>query len=181
MRHHMAVFSVLFFLFLPHISLAETNVSLETNTSEEALKIQTISPTFSTTYWQLIKLFDEDIYAENMHRETYMLFSPVLDAHGEFKGATGCNDILGKYNANESQLSFDVDHIAMTRMACPDENIETDFLKALKQTKSWSIKEDKLMFLDANQSAVITFKSQNEKQRTKKAKKKQAKNGIGTL
>ena len=165
MRHPMAVFCVLFFLLLSNISVAESNISLETNASQIALKTQMTNPTFSKTYWQLIKLFDEDIYAENMHRETYILFFPLLNTHGEFKGATGCNDVLGKYNAHNFQLSFDVEHIAMTRLACPDTSIEDEFLKALKQTKSWRIKEDKLMFFDANQSELATFKTQNKNQK----------------
>lgn len=163
MRHKMAVSFVLFPLFFYHTSFAETNLSLETNTSLIRVQKQNISPTFSGTYWQLVELFDGVIDAEKMHRETYMHFSPLLNTHGKFKGGTGCNDLLGKYDAHYFQLSFDVDHIAMTRLACPESNIENDFLEALKQTKAWRIKEDTLLFLDANQSTVARFKAQSKK------------------
>ncbi len=175
MRHPMAVFFIIFPLLFINNIFAEDNNTIDLNQTamlSNSPSTPTITveptPTFSTTYWQLVKLFDEDIYAENMHRETYILFSPLLNTHGEFKGATGCNDVLGKYSAHYFQLSFDVEHIAMTRLACPDTSIEDEFLKALKQTKSWRIKEDKLIFFDANQSALATFKTQNKNQKIKK-------------
>jgi len=163
MQHQMAVFFVLFFLFFSHISFAETNASVDVNTSQSTLQKTSDKPTFTSTYWQLVKLFDDEIDSDVMHRETYLLFSPLEYTHGEFKGATGCNDILGKYKAASSELSFDTEHIAMTRLACPDVSIESEFLQALKESKSWQIHEGYLALLDVNQTRIAEFKAIDKK------------------
>lgn len=162
MRHQMAVSFVLFFFCLSSHSLAENNLSQETNSSYSSVKKPTPIPTFHTTYWKLITLFEVGIAEEKMPREAYMNFSPLIDKQGEFKGGTGCNDLLGKYNADDANLSFNVKRIAMTRLACPESTIEMDFLKALEETKLWRIEEDTLLFMDTNGSKVASFKAHSK-------------------
>lgn len=157
MRRPMALSLLLFLTLFFNFSFAETQVTMEVNTSLPKHKQILPLPTFSETYWQLHTLFDEEIDAEKSPRETYISFSVLKNTKGDFKGATGCNDLLGKYSAFYFQLSFDVSHIAMTRLACPEQDVEHSFLKALEETKAWRIEDAKLIFLDANHTAVATF------------------------
>ena len=163
MRHQMAVSIVLFSLLFFNISFAQNNSSVVINSPRISLQTHSFPPTFSTTYWQLDTLFDEVIDAEKMHRETYLLFSPLENTegnfNGKFTGATGCNDILGKYKARNFKLSFDVEHIAMTRLACLEGSIESEFLEALKKTKAWKIDEGLLKLLDVNKTSIAVFKA----------------------
>ncbi len=74
-------------------------------------------------------------------------------------GRAGCNRFFGAYELNEAQLSFS--GMGATKMACPDMDIETTFFKVLEDTKSFVIKNDKLMLKDDN-NVIAVFKAQKE-------------------
>jgi len=115
--------------------------------------------TFTTTYWKLVDLNEHLIPDTRMKREAHIIFSVLDDGTGKFKGATGCNEMLGKYSGKEDTLSIDTEHIAMTRMACPSIALETDFIALLGKTASWKINAGHLSLKDRNGSTIILFKA----------------------
>jgi len=114
-------------------------------------------PTFYTTHWKLIQVNHKDINASTMHREPHVVFSLLEEGKGTFKGASGCNEMLGKYEGNDNNISIDTKHIAMTRMACPNMHVETQFLDALARSVNWEMNDNNLTLLDINQTAVARF------------------------
>lgn len=115
--------------------------------------------TLSKTYWKLLDLNEHIISPEQMNREAHLVFSVLTEGKGKFKGATGCNEMLGKYMGDKHTLTIDTKHIAMTRMACPHTKLETDFLTLLGKTASWKINAGHLSFKDTNGSTIMLFKA----------------------
>lgn len=146
-------------LFLTFI-LSLTLYANDTNTTH-------ISPeqnlTFATTYWKLIDLNEHTLSPEKMSREAHIIFSDILEGKGKFKGASGCNDMLGKYLSHDNHISIDSKHIAMTRMACPYMEIETQFIDILGRAASWVIKAEHLSLKDENGVPIALFKSVKHK------------------
>jgi heat shock protein HslJ len=119
--------------------------------------------TFSTTYWKLIDLNEHTISVEKMSREAHIVFSTIHEGTGKFNGASGCNDMIGKYVGNDNNISIDTKHIAMTRMACPYMEIETQFINILGKAVSWSINAGHLSLKDINGSSIALFKADKTK------------------
>lgn len=114
---------------------------------------------FTHTYWKLISLFSKEVDSSAMMREAHIVFQTLDNGKGKFKGAAGCNAMLGTYQSTEQNLTIDSKHIAMTRMACPDDDAEMEFLKAMHGTVQWQIKDNYLVFLDSNSSLLAGFKA----------------------
>jgi len=131
------------------------------NNSTRNLSDQNI--TFSTTYWKLIDLNEHTISVEKMSREAHIVFSTIHEGTGKFNGASGCNDMIGKYVGNDHNISIDTKHIAMTRMACPYMEIETHFITILGKAVSWSINAEHLTLKDINGSSIALFKADKTK------------------
>ena len=143
------------FLFLS-LTFLHTVYANENNATANHLAQK---PTFTSTYWKLINLSEHDMLPDEMSREAHLIFFPITDGKGTFKGATGCNDMLGKYAGNENNISIDIKHMAMTRLACPDMQTETQFIKILGHTISWKIHETRLEFIDSNGTSIAMFEA----------------------
>lgn len=115
---------------------------------------------FYETHWKLVHLLSHEINASGLSREAHIIFTPHQEITGNFHGATGCNEMLGKYESPEQNLSIDTKHIAMTRMACPDMGLEMTFLKTLANVMQWEIENHTLFLRDANQSVIATFEAE---------------------
>jgi heat shock protein HslJ len=136
----------------------DINITSDTNTTKNALEI---NHTFNTTYWKLIHLLNKDINASKLSREAHIIFSPLDNGKASFHGASGCNEMLGKYESIEYNITIDK-HIAMTRMACPSMEIEIQFLKVLGKTIVWNIVGNYLELLDSNNSVLARFRASNK-------------------
>jgi len=150
------------FLFFATFSFSNDILDYnDTNQSKNNVTLQMVDQnlSFSNTYWKLITLVDNDINTENMSREVHMIFSILLERKGKFKGASGCNAMLGTYEGSDNNLSIDQKHIAMTRMACPDIKIEAQFIQVLGLTTNWNIVENHLELMDNNQTVLMRFKA----------------------
>ena len=112
---------------------------------------------FTHTYWKLTTLSKENVDSSVMMREAHIIFQTLDKGKGKFKGASGCNAMLGIYQSSEQNLTIDYKHIAMSRMACPKGDVEMDFLKAIQGTVKWQIKGNHLAFIDSNSSVLAEF------------------------
>jgi len=135
------------------LSVLSVSFATDTNTTTPNQS----QPTFYSTHWKLIHIGNVDINASQMKRAAHIIFSSVTKGEGTFKGASGCNEMLGTYKAVDRNLSIDTKHIAMTRMACPSMDIETKFLDALSHVKRWSIEENYLELSDINDTGWLKF------------------------
>jgi len=70
-------------------------------------------------------------------------------------GNGGCNSISGSFKAEKENLSFGP--LATTRMACPGDNIETNFLSALSKTGKFSIYQRKLVLSDSSGKQLLVL------------------------
>jgi len=148
-------------LFLLFTFLMSLTLYANDNNTTGKLPYQNI--TFSTTYWKLIDLNEHTISPEKMSREAHIVFSVMVDGKGKFNGASGCNDMLGKYLGNDNNISIDTKHIAMTRMACPYMEIETQFINILGRASSWTINAGHLSLKDTNGLPIALFKAVEDK------------------
>lgn len=135
------------------LSVLSVSFATDTNTTTPNQS----QPTFDSIHWKLIYIGNVDINASQMKRAAHIIFSPLTKGEGTFKGASGCNEMLGTYKAVDQNLSIDTKHIAMTRMACPSMDIETKFLDALAHIQHWSIEENNLELLDINDTSWLKF------------------------
>lgn len=74
-------------------------------------------------------------------------------------GSTGCNRLTGNIDASkveEGKLIFP--NLGVTRMACPDNPYETDFLKLLDRATNISLYQDKLQLKDKDGIVLMTLR-----------------------
>ena len=143
--------SLFIFLLLPFTLYANDNNATQPNIEQNL--------TFTETYWKLVDLNEHMLSPEKMSRDAHIVFSHIKEGKGTFKGASGCNDMLGKYEGNENNISIDTKHIAMTRMACPYMEIETQFVVVLGKVSAWEINADYLSLLDDKGVPIALFKA----------------------
>jgi len=143
---------VLFFFLTVSILAQSPSFSQDSNKP-------TSNTTLTHTYWKLITLLKEDVESNKMSREAHLIFETLENGKGKFKGASGCNAMLGTYQSSDQNLTIDYKHIAMTRMACPEGDVEMAFLKAIQGTVKWQIKDHHLAFIDMNSSVLAEFRA----------------------
>ncbi len=74
-----------------------------------------------------------------------------------FGGSTGCNRYGGSYTVDGDML--DLGEIAATLIACPPpaDAVERAYLAALERVARWSVDDDELTLLDADEAEVLLF------------------------
>ena len=145
------IHTLFLFLFLtfPLTNYANDNNSTKTNIDQNT--------TFVSTYWKLENLNESVTLPNKMSREAHIVFSPLVDGNGKFKGASGCNGMFGKYVGVQHNIRIDTAHIAMSRMACPDMEIEAHFIKTLGNARTWKIKAMTLELMDSMGTSIALF------------------------
>lgn len=71
-------------------------------------------------------------------------------------GFSGCNRMTGNLFFEKDVLRFT--NIASTRMACPNLNAESEFLKALQNGTSYKIRDNRLYLSNSEQKNLLVFK-----------------------
>lgn len=90
----------------------------------------------------------------------------VIDVdEGKLHGNTGCNIINGTLETDmEAANSISFQQIAMTRMACPTPNFETQLVVALEQAaKAKPLKEDRVELVDNQGKIVLLLERTSDK------------------
>lgn len=111
---------------------------------------QGVNEPLENTYWKLVALDDQPTPVVEGKREAHIvLHSPNSKTQGSrVAGSTGCNRLMGEYQHDEHELSFD--RLATTRMACPSEagSLERDFLATLNDVSGWQVEGKTLTLTD---------------------------------
>jgi copper homeostasis protein (lipoprotein) len=113
-------------------------------------------PGITEKYWKLTELNGKAISAAaNFKKEPHML----LRADGnKVNGQAGCNSFMGTYELkNETEIHFS--KIAATMMACPNMELEKEFLQVLEAADNYSIAEDKLVLNKARMAPLARFEA----------------------
>lgn len=98
--------------------------------------------------WQLLSI----LLSERVHTTDFNGKIPAIrfdTAINQSSGTTGCNRFSGSYVAVNGQLRFDMEKMALTRMACLGEN-ERLFLDALKKITHYTIEGQTLVMSSGN-------------------------------
>ncbi|HIX55301.1 MAG TPA: META domain-containing protein [Candidatus Sphingobacterium stercoripullorum] len=82
---------------------------------------------------------------------------------GEVFGNAGCNNINGRYSVKEEQ-TIEFSQMATTQMACPNLELEGEFLKALGDVVQYEIQGQSLVLSnkDGQEVAKLTLKPSEE-------------------
>ena len=98
------------------------------------------------TRWKLTRLGDRPVTADVGGNEPYFMLS---SATGRVSGSGGCNQLMGRYEAEDGSLTFS--GLATTRRACPaGMDVERRFLAALRATSTTEITQQRLELFDEN-------------------------------
>ncbi|MEK8180135.1 copper resistance protein NlpE N-terminal domain-containing protein [Flavobacterium buctense] len=146
----------------------ETNATIETtekdkstvdlnNRIESQTVIKKVNPaigkvTLAETKWKLITLNGKVV--EHKGKKDYFLKLNSKD--GRFSAYAGCNSMMGSY-VMPSAFGLSFSNVAMTRMACPNMDLETRFSKALEETDRYTIKDNILKLQKGKIAILATF------------------------
>ena len=121
---------------------------------ESAEQAQNTEP-LEDTYWKLTRVGDRSVNAEEGQREPHLV---LHSGTGRVSGAAVCNRLLGRYEAEETNLTFS--DVAMSRMACPSGmDVERRFVAALRASRTARIRRQTLELLDSNGKSLARFEA----------------------
>jgi heat shock protein HslJ len=101
----------------------------------------------------------ESLNGYPLEKDSFDAEKPRLEIKTKDKmyfGYSGCNNINGKLDITETAIAFKPG--PMTRKACLQQNIEPDFLTMLNASKTYKIKNGKLILFDANGKTIGEFR-----------------------
>ncbi|MCK7546178.1 META domain-containing protein [Marinobacter bryozoorum] len=107
------------------------------------------------TYWKLVSLGDSGVTVIEGHREPHLV---LHQKNQRLAGSTGCNNLAGSYQLDGDQLRFR--NLVTTLMACREVmQQEAVMLEALKNTETWTVDGDALVFRDGQGAEVAGFQA----------------------
>lgn len=107
-------------------------------------------------YWKLIELNGKPVKVDStFQREPYIIFK---DEGNRFIGNGGCNGVSGNYRVESlNRISFS--QALSTEMACPNLEIEDEFLKALLKADNFTVDNDELTLNKARMAPLAKFRA----------------------
>jgi heat shock protein HslJ len=108
------------------------------------------------TRWALVRLGSQPVTVREGAQEPFLALE---SAESRAVGHGGCNRFTGGYKLSDRALSFE--QMASTRMACPEMETESAFMKALEATTQWDIAGSHLDLFGADGAVVASFEARN--------------------
>jgi len=99
------------------------------------------------TEWKLVELDGKAEAAFSAESDTFN-FTLTAEQHS-LHGVGACNRFFGNYSVGEDNR-LKLDPMGMTRMACPDMELEDKFIQTLFKVDKYSIKGDRLTLYDGS-------------------------------
>ncbi len=103
--------------------------------------------------WALVAVFGNPFEPSRENHQHPMIEFHLRDMRA--MGNTGCNQFSASFLTSENQLKIDPG--AMTRRMCPGD-LETNFLRALRETTSFTIANLRLNLMNAEGETVMVFR-----------------------
>ncbi len=127
------------------------------NRIESQTVIKKVNPaigkaTLAETKWKLITLNGKVVTTKG--KQDYCLKLNSND--GRFSAYAGCNSMSGSY-VMPSAFGLSFSNVAMTRMACPEMDLETRFSKVLEETNRYALKDNILQLKKGKTAILATF------------------------
>ena len=85
------------------------------------------------------------------------LFVLTFDAEGGFAATTDCNTFRGTYSADAATGALSMATTVSTRMACPPEALEDEFVRDLNNAASYIVQEGNLFVAGMMDSGIMEF------------------------
>lgn len=121
-------------------------------TAAAAANAAAAPPALVGTTWRLVQLDGQAVPARQGPNAPHL----ILQSQGRVAGASGCNRLMGSYEAKGQQLHFS--QIAGTMMACVRYmEEERNFLQILGWVQSWQINGQHLLLRDGSGKVVAAF------------------------
>lgn len=127
------------------------------NHMEATTVIKKVNPavgkfTLAETKWKLVMLNKKAVTQKGNKR----YFLKLNSKDGKFSAYAGCNNIMGSY-VMPSAFGLSFSNIAMTRMACPDMDLEIRFSTMLEKVDSYKLKDNILQLMKGKKEVLATF------------------------
>lgn len=103
------------------------------------------------TTWKLTKMETIPASAIGAEKDYFTLQFNAADTM--VAGRTNCNRFFGKYVLDGRKLKMD--HLGMTRMACPDMEYEDAFVRMLDEVDHYEIRNNELTLYDDHKSLAV--------------------------
>ena len=146
---------------------SELSTVIEEKASSEKLNnrmitktvIKTVNPAegrfaLAKTHWKLIELNGKKV----KHKGKKDYFIKLNSKDGKFNGYAGCNNFSGNY-AMPSSFAISFMHIISTMKACPNMELETNFMKTLETVDNYTIKGKILQLNKAKMAPLAKFEA----------------------
>lgn len=112
-------------------------------------------------YWKLTELYGKPVTVDSTFRkEPHIIFK---NADQRFNGHGGCNGFSGTYELRSGNR-ISISNAVSTQMACPNMDIETQFLKALQAADNFNVAGAQLVLNKARMAPLARFKTVYMKQ-----------------
>lgn len=135
--------------------LAENYILMKSNQAQNTMDT---ASAITDVRWRLVELMGKPVDSTVNNRELFLL----LNAEAQRVNANGgCNNIMGTYELMEgNRIRFS--RMASTQMACPDMEIEDQFLKVLETVDNYAISEGQLSLNRARMAPLARFELSQE-------------------
>jgi heat shock protein HslJ len=122
----------------------------------EKYTLRKIKIALTEIYWKLVELKGQEVtYNEKTKTPAYLVF---LEEDSRIAGSGSCNRIMGGYSLEEgNRLRFS--KIASTMMACPDMELEDQFLKIFEEVDNYAINVNTLSLNKAKMAPLARFEA----------------------
>lgn len=108
--------------------------------------------TLAETKWKLITLNGKVV----THKGKKDYFIKLNSADGRFSAFAGCNNMMGNY-VMPSAFGLTFSPVAMTKMACPNMDIESRFSTMLEKVDRYTLNDNILRFKKGKAEVLATF------------------------
>ncbi|WP_276135153.1 META domain-containing protein [Polluticoccus soli] len=105
--------------------------------------------------WKLESLSGVPVVGRNAAGEAYIKFG--ADSN-RISGNTGCNNFFGSYNL-PAPGKITIKQVGSTKRACPNMDVEMNYLKALNTATNYSVSGDMLMLNDGDNKELAKFRA----------------------
>lgn len=100
------------------------------------------------TQWHLVQIMGRDVDKPD---DSYTL---LFAADGNVSGTGDCNRITGRYSADEKR-ALKLSQMASTRMMCPDQKSENEYLQMLERVTHYEMDGDMMLMLSDGELTAI--------------------------
>lgn len=137
------------------LALTATSCGGQKKTTDIGTTMQTEKANLAGKNWKLEQLMGEPVVGRNAAGEAYIKFG--ADSN-RISGSTGCNNFFGSYNL-PAPGKIAIKQVGSTKRACPNMDVEMNYLKALNTATNYSLSGDLLFLNDADNKELAKFRA----------------------